>query len=76
MRTEPRKKRKREQKRLIKNHPTISLLELEKEMGSGWVDTYILNEGTNENHYIGGLTFSHSYGKSHWKRMKELNEQN
>lgn len=43
MRTEPRKKRKREQKRLIKNHPTISLLELEKEMGSGWVDTYIID---------------------------------
>jgi hypothetical protein len=75
MRTEPRKKRKREQKRLIKNHPSVTLLELEKEMGSGWVDTYILNEGTNENHYIGGLTFSHT-GKSHWKKMKKLTEQN
>ena len=73
MRTEPRKKRKREQKRLIKNHPSVTLLELEKEMGSGWVDTYILNERTNENHYIGGLTFSRT-GKSHWKRMKELAE--
>jgi hypothetical protein len=75
MRTEPRKKRKRLQRRLIKNHPSVTLLELEKEMGSGWVDTYILNEGTNENHYIGGLTFS-QVGKSHWKKMKELTEQN
>lgn len=75
MRTEPRKKKKREQKRLIKNHPSVTLLELEKEMGSGWVDKHILQEGVNEPLYIGGLTWS-DQGRDHWKKMKELTEQN
>jgi len=66
MRTEPRKKKKKEQKRLIKDHPSISLLQLEKEMNSGWVDKPL---------YIGGLTWS-DQGRDHWKRMRKLTEQN